>query len=133
MPCVESDRVPGPAASLDGACTPAAYHLMLFELFPRFFEDIKKQEEVAGHSHSKLTAESTLRDIIKSNDLEGAPAARPERARKRARGADGGGASPRRRALPLSLSPSRKEAVRERERERARRGAHTYFIAGVGV
>jgi len=48
-----------------------AYNSMLFELFPAFWEQIKKQDAESNTSRqSNITADTTLAQIIKANDLE---------------------------------------------------------------
>jgi len=46
-----------------------AYGLMLFELFPRFWEAIKEQEKKEAH-RSQLTEKTTLKEVLLANDLE---------------------------------------------------------------
>lgn len=47
-----------------------AYASMLFELFPRFWEEVKSQDRAGKKERSKLTQQTTLKDIISANDLE---------------------------------------------------------------
>jgi len=47
-----------------------AYGLMLFELFPRFWESIKEQDKEGNAARSQLTEKTTLKDILAANDLE---------------------------------------------------------------
>ena len=44
--------------------------LMLFELFPRFWESIKEQDKEGNAARSQLTEKTTLKDILAANDLE---------------------------------------------------------------
>ena len=48
-----------------------SYNTMLFELFPAFWEAIKKQDVAEGSSkRSQLTTKTTLAEVLKANDLE---------------------------------------------------------------
>ena len=47
-----------------------AYGSMLFELFPRFWEEVKNQDREGKQQRSKLTAATTLNEVIQANDLE---------------------------------------------------------------
>lgn len=59
-----------PPEDLFEALQAEAHSMMLFELFPRFWDAVKSQEDAAGGRKSTITQDSTLKGVLKANDLE---------------------------------------------------------------
>jgi len=47
-----------------------AYGIMLFDLFPRFWEAVKEQDQKSKQKGTSLTADSSLKDILTQDGLE---------------------------------------------------------------
>ena len=59
-----------PPDDLFGELQSEAYSIMLFELFPRFYEACKNAGEVGDAKQSKITESTTLKDVLKQQDFE---------------------------------------------------------------